>query len=368
MDLFVSGRVDPGNYPKPVSSFIFRNDSKNGHIKFTDVTDMVAPALKNIGLVCDALFTDFDNDGWQDLILAGEWMPVTFLKNDKGVFKNVTPASGISNNIGWWNTIVSGDFDNDGDMDYIVGNLGQNSFYRASDQYPVSIIAKDFDNNGSYDAFPSLFLPVSQDDTERMEFPAQSRDDVIEQLVSIRKKYNNYKSFARTPMDSLFTKQQRIGALQYHANYFSSAFLRNEGNGKFTITPLPVEAQFSVLNGFCVDDFDGDGNLDIVINGNDFGTEVTIGRYDALNGLLLRGDGKGNFSPLSILQSGIYIPGNGKALVKLKSSKGKYLMAASQNKGALKVFELKRNDRLMPLTPFDESADHLLQKWDKTKT
>ena len=144
LDLFVSGRVDPGNYPKPVSSFIFRNDSKNGHIKFTDVTESVAPALKNIGLVCDALFTDFDNDGWQDLILAGEWMPVTFLKNDKGVFKNVTSASGISNNIGWWNTIVSGDFDNDGDMDYIVGNLGQNSFYKASDQYPVSIIAKGF--------------------------------------------------------------------------------------------------------------------------------------------------------------------------------------------------------------------------------
>ncbi len=150
LDLFVSGRVDPGNYPKPVSSFIFRNDSKNGHVKFTDVTDSVAPALKNIGLVCDALFTDFDNDGWPDLILVGEWMPVTFLKNDKGIFKNVTAATGISNNIGWWNTIAAGDFDNDGDMDYIVGNLGQNSFYKASDQYPVRIIAKDFDNNGSY--------------------------------------------------------------------------------------------------------------------------------------------------------------------------------------------------------------------------
>ena len=356
LDLFVSGRVDPGNYPKPVSSFIFRNDSKNGHIKFTDVTDSVAPALKNIGLVCDALFTDFDNDGWDDLILVGEWMPVTFLKNDKGVFKDVTPSSGISNNIGWWNTIVSGDFNNDGKMDYIVGNLGLNSFYKASDQYPVKVIAKDFDNNGAYDVLLSLFLPASQTDTEKKEFPAESRDDILKQMPAVRKKFENYKSFANATMDSLLTKQQRTGGLQLHANYFSSAFLRNDGNGKFTMTALPAQAQLSVLNGMSVDDYDGDGNPDVVINGNDFGTEVTVGRYDALNGLVLKGDGKGNFKSLSILQSGIYIPGNGKALVTLRSSKGKYLMAASQNKGPLKVFELKRNDHLIPLLPLDESA------------
>jgi ASPIC and UnbV/FG-GAP-like repeat len=356
LDLFISGRVDPGNYPKPVSSFIYRNDSKNGHIKFTDVTDSVAPALKNIGLVCDALFTDFDNDGWEDLILVGEWMPVTFLKNDRGIFKNVTPGSGVSDHVGWWNTITSGDFNNDGKMDYIIGNLGRNSFYKASDQYPVGIIAKDFDNNGSYDAFPYLYLPVSQDDTEKKEFPAQSRDDFLEQLVKVRKKYNDYKSFARATMDSIFPEEQRTGALQLHANDFSSAILLNQGNGKFAISSLPVQAQLSVLNGLIADDFDGDGNTDIVINGNDFGTEVTVGRYDALNGLLLRGDGKGNFNPLSILQSGIFIPGNGKALVTLKGSNGKYLVAASQNKGALKVFELRRNERLLAVGPLEESA------------
>ncbi len=142
----------------------------------------VAPALKNIGLVCDALFTDFNNDGWPDLILAGEWMPITFLENDKGVFKNVTASSGIADKVGWWNTIVPGDFDNDGNMDYIVGNLGENSFYKASDKYPVSILAKDFDNNGSYDAITSLFLPVSQTNTEKKDFPAQSRDEIVEQL------------------------------------------------------------------------------------------------------------------------------------------------------------------------------------------
>ncbi len=119
---------------------------------------------------------------------------------------------------------------------------------------------------------------------------------------------------------------------------------------------MPAQAQLSVLNGLLVDDFDGDGNPDVLINGNDFGTEVIVGRYDALNGLLLKGDGKGNFSPLSILQSGIYIPGNGKALVSLKNNKGKYLVAASQNKGALKIFQLKKNDWLIPVAPLDESA------------
>ena len=158
LDLFVSGRVEPWNYPKPVSSMILRNDSKDGHVKFTDVTATVAPELKNIGLVCDAIFTDFDNDGWPDLILAGEWMPVTFLKNDHGVFKNVTAGTGISDKFGWWNTIAAGDFEHNGRTDYIVGNVGLNTFYKGTDKYPAYITAKDFDNNGSFNAIPSLFL------------------------------------------------------------------------------------------------------------------------------------------------------------------------------------------------------------------
>jgi len=356
LDLFVSGRVDPKNYPRPVSSFIFRNDSKNGIVKFTDVTSTVAPALKNIGLVCDALFTDFNNDGWPDLILAGEWMPVTFLENDKGVFKNVTSQTGIENNLGWWNTIVSGDFDNDGKMDYIVGNLGQNSFFKASDQYPVSVIAKDFDNNGTYDAFLSLYLPTSQKDTERKDFPAESRDEILKEVPSLRKKFETYKSFAVAPIDSILSPQQRAGALKLHANYFSSVYLKNNGNGRFTATPLPTLAQISILNGMSVGDYDGDGNLDVVLNGNDYGTEPIIGRYDALNGLFLKGDGKGNFVPLPISKSGIYIPGDGKALVSLRSSKGKCLLAASQNKGPLKIFQLKKKQKFIPLMPFDESA------------
>ena len=356
LDIFVSGRVDPWNYPRPVSSFIYRNDSKPGHIKFTDVTSEVAKDLKNIGLVCDAVFTDFDNDGWSDLIIAGEWMPITFLKNDKGVFKNISTSTGINNEIGWWNTIVAGDFDNDGDIDYVAGNMGQNSFYRASDKYPVSIYAKDFDNNGSYDAFPTLWLPASQTDQNKKEFPAQTRDDIVKQMIGMRSKFQNYKSYATAGIDQLFTKEQLKDALILKANNFKSCYLRNDGNNKFTLYPLPAQAQFSVLNGMIADDFDGDGNLDVLINGNDYGTEVSVGRYDALNGLLLKGDGKGGFRPQSILESGIYIPGNGKALVNLRSSDGKYLVAASQNRGPLKVFELKKNTTIISLQANDASA------------
>ncbi|MEP7107138.1 MAG: VCBS repeat-containing protein [Ferruginibacter sp.] len=357
MDLFIAGRVEPWNYPKPVSSFIYRNDSKDGHIKFTDVTHEVAKDLQDIGLVCDAIFTDFDNDGWTDLLIAGEWMPVTFLKNEKGIFKNVTARSGISNQIGWWNSIAAGDFDSDGDMDYIFGNMGENSFYKASEQYPVSIYANDFDNNGSYDALPSIFLPPNQLNKTKKEFPAQTRDDIVKQMIGMRSKFQNYKSFATATMDQLLSIEQLKDALILRANNLKSCLVRNDGKGMFSLQPLPLQAQISVLNGMTVDDFDGDGNLDVLITGNDYGTEVSVGRYDALNGLLLKGNGKGNFIPQSMLESGIFIPGNGKALVKLRSENGRYLIAASQNRGPLKIFELKRNIKFFPLQQNDLYAE-----------
>ncbi|MEO6314316.1 MAG: VCBS repeat-containing protein [Chitinophagaceae bacterium] len=356
LDLFVAGRVDPWNYPKPVSSFIYRNDSKNGQIRFTDATKEVAGALADIGLVCDALFTDFDNDGWPDLVLAGEWMPPVFLKNEKGKFNNITQQTGLAGEKGWWNTIAAGDFDNDGDIDYVMGNLGLNAQYRASDAFPVSIYAKDFDNNGSYDAFPAQFFPVSQEDQTMKSFPAQTRDDAVKQMISLRSKFQNYKFYAGATIEELFSKEQLQGALIVQANNLRSCLFTNEGSGKFSQHPLPVDAQFSVLNGMVVDDFDGDNNLDVLINGNDYGTEVTAGRYDALNGLLLKGDGTGGFHPQSILESGIFIPGNGKSLVKLKRKNGDYLLAAAQNRGPLKVFKLKRNGINFLPAPLDTRA------------
>jgi hypothetical protein len=367
LDLFIAGRVDPWNYPKPVSSLILRNDSKNGVIKFTDVTKTVAPSLLNIGLVCDAVFTDFNNDGWPDLILAGEWMPVTFLQNNKGVFKNVTSITGVANQIGWWNTIAAGDFDNDGDMDYIVGNAGLNTFYKASDKYPVSVYAKDFNNDGSFDAITAVYLPDNNKDEKIEEFPASSRDEMIKQMITMRRKYEDYKSYATATMDSLLSADDRKDAVIYHANNLASCYLRNDGNGKFTLQNLPALAQLSMLCGMVVSDFDDDGNLDVVINGNDYGTEVGTGRYDALNGLMLKGDGKGNFKPLSIMQSGIFIPGNGKSLVQLRNNKNECMLAASENRGPLRVFKLKENVNCISVKPDDAYATVELRNGQKRK-
>lgn len=357
LDLFIAGRVDPHAYPKPVSSFIYRNDTKNGVVRFTDVTKEVAPSLLNLGLTCDAVFSDYDNDGWIDIVLTGEWMPVIFLHNEKGKFKNVSATSGINDLSGWWNSLAPGDFDNDGDIDYIAGNLGLNSFFRASESKPVHIYAKDFDGNGSYDAIPSLYL---LDNLEKgsawHEYPANGRDDMIKQILAMRRTFQSYKAYATATIDQVLPADKRTDMLKLSANFMSSAYIQNDGNGHFTLKPLPTMAQMSLLNGMVVDDFDGDGNLDVAVNTNDFGTEPNVGRYDALNGLLLKGDGKGGFTALSMLESGIYISGNGRGLAKLKSAKGDLLLAATQNKGTLQVYRNKKQASLISFEPGDVYA------------
>src|SRR5262249_55633469 len=158
------------NYPKPVSSFLFRNDSENGHVKFTDVTNEVAPGLDKVGMICDALFTDYDGDGETDLVLTGEWMSIAFFKNENGKFVNASAQSGINDKIGMWNSIVAGDFRHTGRMDYIVGNVGANTLYQPSDKYPIYITAADFTGNGGYVAIPSLYLADVKGNLK--EFPA----------------------------------------------------------------------------------------------------------------------------------------------------------------------------------------------------
>jgi hypothetical protein len=355
LDLFVGGRVVPGMYPSPVSSRILRNDSRDGQVKFTDVTAQVAPFLKDIGMVTDAIWTDFNNDGWQDLILVGEWMPVTFLENDHGKrFINVTSATGIGNQTGWWNSITGGDFTGNGRTDYVVGNLGLNTLYRTAGSKPVSIYAKDFDADGSYDAIPTIYIPDSEGVLR--EYPAFGRDDMIKQMIGTRRKFPTYHSFALATIDDILSPDMQKGELVYRANNMQSCFIRNLGNNRFTMSPLPVNAQFAPLYGMVADDVDGDGNLDLVCTGNDFGTEVFTGRYDALNGLLLKGDGKGGFTPQSISQSGIFIPGDGKSLVKLLAADGSYLLASGENQGPVKIFRNNTRESNIRLRPMDAWA------------
>ncbi|MFN8239437.1 MAG: VCBS repeat-containing protein [Bacteroidales bacterium] len=356
LDIFVSGRVKPWSYPLPVSSFIYRNDSRDGEIVLTDVTSTSAAELIDLGMVCDASFADYDNDGWVDLIIAGEWMPLVFLHNDKGIFRDATGTSGCNSITGWWNSIAPGDFDNDGDIDFVAGNLGLNSFYRASTEHPVTVFGKDFDNNGSFDAFLSLWLLSDLTDTIFGEHPAHGRDDLIKQMLPMRARFPTFKSLARARMNELFTPEQLKGATILKSNEFRSAIFRNDGNGKFSFQPLPVNAQLSALNGMITDDFDGDGKTDLLVNTNDYSTEVLTGRYDALSGLLLKGDGTGSFSPQAISSSGVYIPGNGKALVKFRGADGTYRIAASENRGPLRIFRLNRKTELIPFTQNDKKV------------
>jgi len=366
LDLFVGGRCVPGQYPVPASSFIYRNDTKNGQIKFTDVTADVAKGLQSIGLVCDALWTDYDNDGWTDLIVVGEWMPVTFFKNKNGRFENQTSKSGTVDAKGWWNSIAGGDFDNDGDIDYVVGNLGANSFFRASDKNPVKAYAKDFDTNGSIDVILSVFL--KDQEGVKKEYTAMGRDDIMSQLPPLKKKFLTYKAFASADIHAIFPPEQLKGALVLSATDFRSCYLQNNGNGQFKIIPLPAMAQLSPINAMVVDDLNGDGNLDVALNGNDYGNEVLNGRYDALNGLVLLGDGQGNFIAQTILQSGLFIPGDGKALIKLRSADSSYRLAASQNRGPLKMFQRNvAGQKSIPVREQDKIAIITLANGKKRK-
>jgi hypothetical protein len=339
-DILVTGAVVPWHYPSPASSALYRNDSENGEVRLTDVTAEKAPALIKAGVVNDAIFTDFDSDGWTDIIIAGEWMPLKILRNSNGVFNDISSDTGVSELKGWWRSIVQSDIDNDGDPDYIAGNPGLNSYYRGSRKYPVGVIAGDFDNNGSYDTFLSLFLRTSQEDTTLASFPVHGRDDLIKQMLPMRARFPTFRSLAVARAEKLFTPEELKRALRYEANEFRSGVFINSGDGKFTFSPLPVMAQLSSLNGIVADDFDGDGFIDIAASTNDYGTEVLTGRYDALSGVFLKGSGNGVFTPLPAGKSGLLIPGNGRAIEVIGRNNGERILVATQNRGPVKIFKI----------------------------
>jgi hypothetical protein len=357
LDLFIGCRYVPGSYPKAVSGIILRNDSRPGNVKFTEVTQQVAPALMNIGMICDAIFTDTDNDGWLDLLIAGEWMAPTILKNNKGKFENITPATGLQHETGWWNSIAAGDFDNDGDIDYILGNQGENAFHVPSPQYPVSLYSVDIDGNGSAEPIMTQYIvnKINSNGSygKMEEFPSQLRDDITDQVPVLKKRYLAYKDYALATISEILTPEKSKTALVLKATNAKSSLLQNLGNNTFSIIPLPPEAQFAPAFSMVTDDVDGDGNLDIVLNGNEYGNEASLGPADALNGLLLQGDGKCNFKATSIGKSGIFIPGNGKSLIKLKGAGNKYLLAAGTHSGPVQLFGLKKSLQNIPLSSTD---------------
>lgn len=350
LDLFVGGRMRPSEYPLPTSSYLLRNDSGGaGGVKFT-LTD--TPGLKDIGLVCDALWTDYDNDGWVDLLLAGEWMPLQFFHNEKG--KLIHLSSAITPSTGWWNSIAAADFDQDGDMDYVVGNMGKNSLFKADDKRYTAMYAADFDKNGSLDAIPSTFFPDEKG--EWVEFPYFGRPDMEKQVVKLKGKYPHHADLGVARMQSVVGNFPDAHPLILKANTFATSLLENLGGGRFQLHELPLAAQLAPVHGILAEDFNGDGYPDLLLSGNDFGTEVGMGRYDAFNGLVLLGDGKGNFSPVSMKESGVCIPGDGKSLAAVRGGDGSLLVACGQNKGKLKVLKAGKKLEPIALQPNDFAA------------
>lgn len=334
IDLFVGGRVVPGEFPTPSSSFLLRNNSDGDVIDFEIINASVAPDLNDIGLVSDALWTDYDQDGWVDLIIAGEWMPITVLRNVNGNLERIE-SSGLDQNVGFWNSLSGADYDGDGDIDYIAGNYGLNSTVKFNKEHPIRIYNDDFDNNGSSDAIP--FVYFKDIDGVYNEFSYHGRGDLAKELNRVRKKFSSNEMLARAPMDSILTLSEQEQAYKLEANYSQSSYIRNDGNGKFTMVALPIEAQTAPIFGILSNDYTGDGHLDILLVGNDFGAQPNIGRMDAMNGLLLIGNGKGEFESAKVKESGFYVPGDAKSLVQINVGEEQVIIA-SQNDERLKSF------------------------------
>lgn len=334
IDLFVGGRTLPGKYPMPVSSILLRNDSKNGVIAFTDVTKNIAPQLESIGMVTDAIFSDINNDNIVDLLIVGEFMPITFLVQHQNKF--TVQKTSLQNEIGWWNSITSADLDNDGDMDYVCGNFGNNSFLQASPQYPVSTLAGDFDKNGSYNVVLGNYF-LDKPNGKLKQFAVASRDEFIKELPPFKEKYPNYSSFASTSFKDLFDKYNYADALKLHATNFNSCWIENKGSLNFELHILPQQIQWAPIFATSIYDYNNDGYLDIAAVGNEFNMNPYLGRIDAFNGLICVGSEKKEFTPLSISSTNFYVSGNAKSLVRLIANNNEVLIAG-QNFGKTKLF------------------------------
>jgi hypothetical protein len=349
LDLFVGGRVDAKAYPKPGQSLLLRNDSKPGKLSFIDVTKKWSSSLPTVGMVSDFLWTDFNNDNKPDLLIASEWSPLLFYKNTGSSFEKIDASKEISDASGWWNSLLAVDVDQDGDMDYVAGNFGLNQYFKCSSGEPLRIYSKDFDNNGSYDAFISCYFPDSTG--KRQEYFYHSKDDMQKQLILIRKKFEFYGDYGKATVKDVFTPEEMKGVNVLTANYMKSVWIENLGNQQFKMHELPMQAQFAPLYGMQAMDINGDQLTDLILTGNDFGMETSQGRADAFNGLVLLNGGNKNFKPIGFEESGFLVPGDARALAAVNVAGTNYLVS-TENRKALRFFKMngisKKSIQLMP--------------------
>jgi hypothetical protein len=332
--LFVGGRQIPGKYPLSPRSYLLKNI--NG--KFVDATSSLAPELENIGMVTSALWTDFDNDGQTDLIVAGEWMPICFFKNYNGKLKKLT-TNISSTSTGWWNSIIGGDFDNDGDTDYMLGNLGLNAKLKATVEHPINIEAADYNKNGSVDAVMGYWLKGK--DGKLNNFPVPQREILITTIPSARKFYNLFDDYANAGMNSFIAKLNVKPLFSAKAHELRSVYLENLGGGKFSMHALPLEVQLAPQFGMTVGDFNGDENLDVLMGGNSYSSDVSTGQYDATYGLCLMGDGQGHFSVVK--HTGFFADGDSKGMAQLCDKNNNPIFLVARNNDSLLAFKQVKN-------------------------
>ena len=332
LDLFIGGRVSK-QYPLSPRSFILQND----HGVFSDITENACAFLQKPGMVTSSVWTDFDNDRQLDLIVAGEWMPVRFFKNDRGILKEVTDGTGLEQINGMWRRLAAADMDNDGDIDLIAGNLGLNCRFKVSPSEPMQLFAEDLDNNGSID--PILFYYIKDKKGEKRLFPDINRNQFADQVPAIKKKFLLNKDYSKASFDDIFKGKQN--PMKLYCDETRSCYFENLGNGKFAKHILPMEAQFAPVNAIICEDFDNDGMKDLLLAGNDYQTEVVTGRYDASYGCFLKGDREKNFTAMSPVNSGFILKGDVKDMKSLTMANGKKLILAAVNNDSLRVFQVR---------------------------
>ena len=332
LDLFIGGRVVPWQYGVTPDSYLLQNDGRGS---FKDVTAELAPTLQNIGMVKDAQWADLDNDKMPELIIAGEWMPITVMKNNDGKLEKVEPASLLYTN-GWWNTIEMTDIDGDGDQDILAGNLGLNSKLKASREEPVSLVVKDLDANGQLD---QLLFHYMQG--KKMLFA--TKDELNKQLVELKNKYNSYLKFAQADVEEIFPAGRLEDAVELHAYEFRSGVFINEGGLSFQFKPFPVKAQFSPINAFYVIDVDKDNMPDVFSAGNFYEVNIERGRYDADYGTLLQNTGGGNFNWIPNAKSGIYLEGQVREIRGIKFQ-GEEVISIIKNDAPLQFIIRKKDN------------------------
>ncbi len=321
LDIFVGGRVVAGSFGVPPRSYLLEN---NGQGKFLDITPS---ELKYIGMVTDAQWGNLNQDKEVDLVVVGHFMPVTIFENfNKKLVKKVSTS--LANTSGWWNCVALKDMDGDGDMDMLVGNLGLNSNLRASAEQPLNLYVKDFDGNGATDPILTYF----RQNTERIFV---SKDELVAQIPSLKKRFLGYGKFAKSSFSDVFTKEILKDAAILTASQLASVYVQNDSNRQFSVHVLPAEAQFSTAQSIVCDDFDGDGILDVLLGGNFYEMQPSIGRMDASAGCLLKGDKKGNFVATAAEKNHFLLDGAVRDLKEIRHKDGKKSLLVARNQGIL---------------------------------